>query len=211
MIPLKYTFILIVTILLLLNTITYAIHSDTNSNSEAGILPGDFLYIFDVLFEKITYMLTFNTEKKINYLNSFANERQQELNSLNLESKIKYTKEINLKQKEIQTKIKELKEKQDIVNRPEQNNNTDIPTIEIIETRKEIIKNSTQETELNNTLETQDVPKIIQEPQITQLSEIEQYMCQSADQNNKCQTTLNELGFVTAETCCTEMNLCCNQ
>ncbi len=56
--------------------------SAVNPEADAGVLPGEVFYAFDLFFERIHLLFTFGSENKAEVLLSFAKERKLELESL---------------------------------------------------------------------------------------------------------------------------------
>ena len=82
----KFILICLVSFLLSFPTISYA----EDSQAKAGIMPGNPLYFFDILGEKMALIFAAKPEKKFTLYLKYAQERTSELDKLASQNKSKY-------------------------------------------------------------------------------------------------------------------------
>ncbi len=189
-----------------------------SSNSGAGIMPGGFLYSFDLFFERVELFFAFNQQKKARTLVSIARERELELEALDVSDRERYStslvarRDISLDnaRRIIQesghddSSMSELLEEID-----------DISSGNIIDEYQDVIvgqDNGSEPVEDNISDIGPELPEeepVVFKPAGPKLSDLQETACLAAEKGNTCNTRLSDLRLVTKEECCASLGVCC--
>ncbi len=186
--------------------VSYAASGD----SGAGIMPGSFLYSFDLFFERVDLFFAFNQQKKARTMASIARERQLELEALDNDAKDRYSSTL-ARQRDLYTEMaSNLIDDSSVVDtNPDDSSfiddNPDNPSVVPDELPTDIEEDTDPVT--NTSLQAE--PEDSNMPD-SKLSVFQETACLAADEGNTCNTKLSELGLVTKERCCASLGVCCS-
>jgi len=196
--------------------VSYAASSD----SGAGIMPGSFLYSFDLFFERVDLFFAFNQQKKARTMASIARERQLELEALDNDAKDRYSSAL-ARQRDLYTEMAsnlidnssvdddDPDDSSVIDTDPDDSSfiddNPDNPSVVPDELPTDIEDDTDPVT--NTSLQAE--PEASNMPD-SKLSVFQETACLAADEGNTCNTKLSELGLVTKERCCASLGVCCS-
>ena len=186
--------------------VSYAASGD----SGAGIMPGSFLYSFDLFFERVDLFFAFNQQKKARTMASIARERQLELEALDNDAKDRYSS-VLARQRDLYTEMASnlINDSSVVDTDPDDSSfiddNPDNPSVVPDELPTDIEEDTDPVT--NTSLQAE--PEDSNMPD-SKLSVFQETACLAADEGNTCNTKLSELGLVTKERCCASLGVCCS-
>lgn len=186
--------------------------SAVNPEVDAGVLPGDVFYAFDLFFERIHMLFTFGPENKAEVLLSFAKERELELGSLDSDKIERFSEGLIDKRDNYIVQVKENLENSEIDDAFRQKMLDEIDKIIVIGEldSDEIL------VEGDNVILSDENISIVAEQEESEiikpavkLSELQETACNAAEIGNTCNTRLQALGLVTTDECCAALGKCC--
>ncbi|NOQ55553.1 MAG: hypothetical protein GQ477_01970 [Nanohaloarchaea archaeon] len=206
----KYGFIVILFVLIFIMPVSYAV----GDRVDAGVLPGDIFYAFDLFFERVHLLFTFSSIDKAEILISLANERELELNALDSDDKVRFSAGLIIKQNNYIEQAKININKSDI---DDSLKNKYLQEIYVVDSSfgsgingflddddvGDVANNRSQQSS-----ELIEAPEVIKKP-IVKLSELQETACNAAERGNTCDTRLSDLGLVTKDECCVALGMCC--
>ncbi len=185
-----------------------------SGGGDAGIMPGNILYPFDLFFERMQILFAFNAEKKVQVLISIAQERTSEIEALDSDNRDRYSA-ILVHQRDLYAEqAKKIISDSDL----DDSVSADI-LIPIDEIHSEDIiddgsGDSLVEEIPDENIEVNNISQPIESEMYTapipKLSDLQETACQAAEKGNTCHTRLADLGFVTKEECCVSLGVCCS-
>jgi len=189
-----------------------------SGSSGAGIMPGSFLYSFDLFFERVDLFFAFNQQKKARTMASIARERQLELEALDISDRERYSASLVARRdialdnarRIIQesghddSSMSELLEDIDDIS----------PGNNIDEYQDVIVgqDNGSEPVEDNISDAGSERPEeesVVFKPTGSKLSDLQETACLAAEKGNTCNTRLSDLRLVTKEECCASLGVCC--
>ncbi|MEA2004036.1 MAG: DUF5667 domain-containing protein [archaeon] len=201
-----------VVMLLLLSFIpaSYAILGDV----DAGVLPGDMLYFFDLFLERFELFFSFGPENKVQTLISIAQERKLEFETLDPDDRDRYSSALMMRQDVCLEKAKSIALESGLDDSFVSDNFDrfdDESLWDVAEESEDAIV-APEEDNVSGLVdmlsEEEDEAEVIQS-EVPELSEIQETACLAADAGYTCYTKLPELGLVTIEECCAALGVCC--
>ncbi len=181
---------------------SYAVSGD----SGAGIMPGSFLYSFDLFFERVELFFAFTAEKKVQVLTSVAEERSLELEALDDAAKNKYSSTL-ASQRDLYTEMaSNLIDDSSAVVPDDSSIVVPDDSSAVSDELPTDIEDDTDPA-VNTSLQAEPEDSDISGPK---LSVFQETACLAADEGNTCNTRLSELGLVTKEQCCASLGVCCS-
>ena len=194
---------------------SYAVSGD----SDAGIMPGSFLYSFDLFFERIELFFAFNQQKKARTLVFIARERELELEALDDDMNERYSSALVARRDIALDKARRIIQESG----PDDSSMSelleeidDISSGNIIDEYQDVNveqDNGDGPVEDNRS----DVTPVLSEeepvvfkPVGPKLSDLQETACLAAEKGNTCNTRLSDLGLVTKDECCASLGVCCS-
>lgn len=204
----KYLFVVFLFILILVVPGAYAV----NSEVDAGVLPGEVFYAFDLFFERIHLLFTFGSENKADVLLSFAKEREFELASLDSDGFDRFSEGLIDKRDNYIILAKDNINNSDIDEVSKQNILQDIDKIgglDISDGDDVVLDDDVilSDENVSDVIEQQEEPEIIKP--VVKLSELQETACNAAETGNTCDSRLSDLGLVSKDECCVALGACC--
>jgi len=201
-----------------------------SDNSGAGIMPGSFLYSFDLFFERVDLFFTFNQQKKARIMASIARERQLELEALDNDVKDRYSSAL-ARQRDLYTEMAS-----NLIDDSSVDDNDHDDSSVVDDGSDDSFADDTNPDDSsfidddsdNSSAVSDELPTDIEddtdpvtntslqaEPEDSnmpgsKLSVFQETACLAADEGNTCNTKLSELGLVTKERCCASLGVCCS-
>ena len=205
----KYYLIIFLFVIMLVVPSVYA----GNSEVDAGVLPGNIFYVFDLFFERIHLLFTFGSEDKAEVLLSFAKERESELSSLDPDKKDRFSEWIMDKRDNYIVLARENLEDSDVDEVSRQNILQEIDKIvgsEISDSEEVVLVDDDvilSDENISIVVEQEEESEVIK--RVVKLSELQETACYAAETGNTCNTRLVDLGLVTTDECCAALGTCC--
>ncbi|MBW6461527.1 MAG: hypothetical protein K0B07_00555 [DPANN group archaeon] len=180
---------------------------------DAGVLPGEVFYAFDLFFERIHLLFTFGSKNKAEVLLSFAKERESELDALDSDKIDRFAESLISKRDNYIMMARNKLETSDIDSVSRQNILWEIDKIvgsKIFDSDEVIVvDDNVVLVDENNSVFVEQEEEQEMVKSIIMLSELQETACYAAETGNTCDTRLVDLGLVTKDNCCIVLGVCC--